>query len=742
MSLLAAAPLAMAQEQSERLDSVVVKASRAGENTPVPFTSVSKEQLRSSNPINSLPMALALHPGVVVSNEGGTGIGYSKMTVRGSKGSQINVTLNGITLNDAESQEVFWVNIPALTSVISSVQVQRGLGTTANGAGAFGASINMSTGGVHQNPSATISTSVGSFATGILTANASTGVLPSGLYLDFAWSVNTTDGYIRNAWGNTTSLYGVIGWMNGSNSLKLTYLRGDQRTGITWTGIPYSYLQTDRTYNPEGIYTDDGGNTCYYGNHTDNYAQQHLQLNYTRQIAGALTWSTTLNWTDGYGFNERYKTGKKLKAYGFPSDFAQASSKGDVIFRKTMANDLLVLSSSLSYGRGPLRTTGGIYVSYYRGDHYGELLWSKVLGKAYDYASLNAPDPGNNWYFNQGRKWDANAYARAEYTWRWLTLYADFQYRLVTLDMNGIDDEDDLPMGSAYRWNFFNPHAGASARFGSHRIYASAALGGREPGRSDIKEIIESNNLEGGNRQLKPERMLDIEAGYGFDGKWLDAGANIYLMEYRDMLLETGELSASGYAIKDNVPRSYRRGVEIYAGVKAGKYFSARGNISLSTNKILDYTQYWEEYDNPDDWNFVGQYSEHFDKVDMLLSPSLTAAAFAQVHPFAFAKNSLRTTALSAEWKYVGSQYWDNTASADRRIPAYSWLDLSLTHEFALGEGRLGIGAYVKNVLGSLYYADAWVYRAHFASDGSWYQEEGVFPQPPTNWLFKIFYNF
>ena len=731
-----------AQETPTPLDSVVVMASRAGENTPVSYTSLDRSALRETNPINSLPMALAMQPGVVASTEGGTGIGYSKITVRGSKGSQINVTLNGITLNDAESQEVFWVNIPALTSVLSSVQVQRGLGTTANGAGAFGASINMSTSGVRMEPSFRISASAGSYDTAMLTASGSTGLLPNGLYFDLAYSFNTTEGYIRNAWGNTMSLYGVIGWMKNGNSLKLTYLMGSQNTGITWTGIPFASLETDRTSNPEGIYKDDAGKTCYYRNHSDNYEQQHLQLNYTRQISHSLAWSTTFNWTGGYGYNERYKSGKKLDAYGFPSDSPVASTKGDVIFRKTMANNLLVLNSNLSYRSRALTATGGVYISRYDGDHYGELLWSKVLGKNYAYAPLNSPDISNNWYFNHGLKWDASAFARAEYTWRWLTLYADLQYRLINLDMDGIDDEDDLPMDFTHRWQFINPHLGASALFGSHRLYASASIGGREPGRSDIKEVIESNNLEGTDREIRPERMLDIETGYSYTGERFSVGANIYLMEYKDMLLETGELTASGYAIKSNVGRSYRRGVEIYAAALPWKQLRLEGNIALSTNKILDYTQYYQEYNNSNAWSYVGQYAMHFDKVDMLLSPSITAAAQATLKPFMHAGNSLKTTALTAAFKYVGKQYWDNTADENRCIPAYNFLDLSLSHTFTLGEGSLELAAYMKNVLGSLYYTDAWVYRAHFAADDSWYQEEGVFPQPPRNFLLRITYNF
>jgi len=734
-------------ERKERLDSVVVSASRAGKHTPVTYTMVCRETLRQSNPINSLPMTLALQPSVVVSHEGGTGIGYSKMTVRGSKGSQINVTLNGITLNDAESQEVFWVNIPALTGILSSVQVQRGLGTSANGAGAFGASINMNTAFVGAEPTFFADLSTGSYDTRIVTVSGSTGLLPSGLYFSLAFSANETEGYIRNAWGDASSVFAVAGWLKGRNSLRLTYLRGEQATGITWTGAPLSYLETDRTYNPEGIYYDAAGREQYYRNQSDNYRQQHIQLNWTHQFSDSWTWISTLNYTDGYGYNERYKMEKKLSAYGFPKDFrygdVTAKTKGDVIFRKTMVNGYWVFNSEVKYRGDRLDFVAGVNASRYDGDHYGELLWHQALGKSYDYAPLNVRGTSNNWYLNNGLKQEINLFARGEYALLpWLTAYADLQYRGVRLDMSGIDDEDDLPMDFGKTWQFFNPRAGLTAVAGGSKFYVSAAYGHREPGRSDIKEIIESNNLEGGDRELKPEKMLDIEAGYNYASRRFSAGANIYLMEYRDMLLETGELSQSGYAIKDNVDRSYRRGVELTAAWMPWDNLTLDANLTLSTNKILDYTKYYEHYDNLDDWTYLGQDQVRFDKVTMLMSPSAVAMGRLSWTPLQnIARGSLRSTTLALDAKYVGKQYWDNTEDADRCIPAYWVSDASLTHEFQLGTGKIGLGLHVNNLFNRLYYADAWVYRAFFDESG-WYQEEGVFPQAPRNFMLRLSYRF
>jgi len=736
-------------DKTERLDSVVVSASRAGKSTPVSYTMVNREELRSSNPMNSLPMTLALQPSVVISTEGGTGLGYSKMTVRGSKGSQINVTLNGITLNDAESQEVFWVNIPALSTFLSGVQVQRGLGTSACGAGAFGASINMNTAFVGADPSVRLDFSAGSYDTAIFSASASSGLLPSGLYFNVAYSANSTEGYVKNGWVDANSLFAVLGWIHGNNSLRLTYLLGDQRSGITWNGIPFSMLKTDRRYNTEGLYTDATGAKVYYRDNSDNYRQQHVQLNWTHQFNSALVLSTTLNYTDGYGFNERIKTGKKLTYVGFPSSFSYAGgvtgkSKGDLIYRKTMDNGLWVLNSELRYSGKRLNLTGGVYLSRHDGNHFGELKWSQVLGENYPYKDLNVQSADNNWYFNNGLKQEANVFARGEYKLNdWLTAYADVQYRLVDLDMSGIDDEDDVPMDYEHTWHFVNPRAGLNASFGAHRVYASVAYGNREPGRGDLKEVIESNNLENGDRKLNAEKMVDFELGYGYTGRNFSAGANIYMMEYKDMLLETGELSRSGYAIKDNVDRSYRRGVEVYAQWQPYNTLTIEGNATFSTNKIMDYVKYYGKYDNMDNWNLIGMVKEEIGDVDMLLSPSVVAMGHVSFTPLRnIGRGSLKTTTLDLSGKFVGSQYWDNTGSSDRQIPSYFVADLGLTHEFKLKTGAIGLGFYVRNLLDREFYSDAWVYRAYFDAEQEFYQEEGVFPQAPRNFMFRVSYSF
>ena len=723
----------------DKLDSAVVSVSRAGNATPVTYTMVSRDELRTANPMHSLPMSLALQPSVVSVNEGGTGLGYSKMTVRGIKGSQINVTLNGITLNDAESQEVFWVNIPALSGILSSVQLQRGLGTSASGPGAFGASLNMSTASVGANQYASADFGYGSYNTFTATAAAGTGLTRSGLYFDFAYSRGLTDGYIRNAFADVQSAFAVLGWMNERNSLRLTWLFGDQHTGITWHGIDLAQYEADRRYNPAGEYYDQYGNVRYYDNDTDNYTQHHLQLNYTRLFAERFVWTTTFNWTKGDGYYENYKAGKRFSKYNFIFD---EDSEGDFIVREAMDNHYFVLNSDLRYSSERLALTAGVNVSRYDGDHIGKVLWNDILGDDYDYAS-------HKWYLNNGLKQEANAFVRAEWSpLSWVTAYADMQYRGVWLDMSGPED-DQIPLDHSCQWQFLNPRAGISFHWDSRqKAYISAALGHREPGRSDIKEniknawVADQAGVANEGVSLKPEKMLDLEVGYTYYSDKISASANFYLMEYWDMLLETGRLSNVGYAIKENVDRSWRRGLELAVSWQAVSWMKADANLTLSQNQIRDYTEYVQNID--ENWEPTGRVtSMTYGKTTMLMSPSMTGMARLNFTPFCnICNNSLKTTMLSIGGKYVGRQYLDNTMTESRSIPAYFTADLSLMHEFDMNCGKLSLGLYVNNIFNNMYYADGWCWKNYMESEGTIVDGIGIYPQAPANYMLKVGWRF
>ncbi len=709
---------AAAQEKTERLDSVVVSASRAGSNTPVSYENVGKEALRQANPMHSLPMALNLLPSVVTYNEGGTGLGNSAMTIRGSKGSQINVTLNGITLNDAESQEVFWVNIPSLSSLISSVQVQRGLGTSANGAGAFGASINMNTAFVSPDPWVSADLSAGSYNTFITTVSGSTGRSRKGWYATAAYSHGSTDGYIRNAFVRSHSAFVTLGWLGRRNSVRFTWLMGTQRSGITWDGIELEQYYKDRRYNGAGEYYDEKGNVYYYDNQTDNYLQHHLQANYTHSFTQGLYLTVTANYTYGNGYDEYYKVNKKLVNYGFPKELGRS----DLIYQKRMENSLLVGQAQVKYTRGRWNASAGVSESGYLGIHNGKVLWAKQLGADYPYAQLN-------WYDNSAWKLDFSVFARAEYKpLDWLIAYADLQYRGLDYRLEGTDD-DWLEYGGAeadklsYKrdWNFFNPRAGVTAAWGWHKLYASVALGHREPGRGDIKD-----NVKGEASPISPERMLDVEAGYAFASGRFSASANLYFMEYWDMLLETGRLSSSGYAIKENVPRAWRRGVELCAGWEPLRWLRLDGNATLSMNQIADYTSYIPYSD------YSGTHAVHYGKTTMLMSPSLIGMARLTLRPW-------KGGQVALDAKYVGKQFLDNSMRAEMAIPAYWVANLSVGHTFTWGGGKqLGITAYVNNLFNRIYYASGWRWESYDPSTGQVYTGIGVYPQAPCNFMVKL----
>lgn len=714
----------------DKLDSAVVMTSRAGSATPVTYSMVSKDELRGTNPINSLPMSLALQPSVVSVNEGGTGLGYSKISVRGSKGAQINVTLNGITLNDAESQEVFWVNIPALSNLLSSVQVQRGLGTSAAGPGAFGASINMNTASVGADAYGSVDIGYGSYNTFTATAAAGTGLTRSGIYFDMAYSRGLTDGYIRNAFADVQSAYAALGWMNEKNSLRLTWLFGDQHTGITWNGIDLYQYGLDRRFNSAGMYYDALGNIRYYDNETDNYTQHHLQLNYTRQFSERLLWSSTFNYTRGDGYFESYKPQGASGDYGFEDVFS-----GDFIVQEALANDYFVFNSDVRYKSDFLNLTAGLTLSRYDGDHLGKVLWSDVLGDAFDYAS-------HSWYLNNGLKQEANVFARAEYMpLKWLNAYIDLQYRGISLDMEG--PEYGVSLDYSKSWHFFNPRAGLTFRWNPrNKAYFSAALGHREPGRADIKAYIDRQAEEVG---LKPEKMLDVEIGYSYSTENLSVSANLYFMEYWDMLLETGKLSNVGYAIKDNVDRGWRRGLELVAGWQPLKWLRADANLTLSMNQIRDYKVYLDNINYVDgQMNWTGGQKElSFGKTTMLMSPSLTGMVRLAFSPWkGIASNSLKTTTLSIDGKYVGKQYLDNTMSDASSVPEYFVSNLALSHEFDLGAGKLGLAGYVNNLFNHMYYADGWAWNVYNTDTGEVESYPGIYPQAPVNFMLKVSYRF
>lgn len=721
-------------QKEERLDSIVVSSNRANMNTPVTYTQITKKQLQRESSGHSLPMMLALQPSVVATTEGGLGLGYTKMSVRGTDDSRTNVTINGIGMNDSESQQVFWVNLPSIHSFLKSAQLQRGVGTSANGSGAFGASLNLETTPSGSRAYGAAEFTVGSYQTYMGTVAAGTGTSPNGFSFDLIYSHGQTEGYIKNAKADLNSLYATAGWKDENNQLKLSYIFGDQATGITWEGVSLEMYEKDRRYNIAGEYYDEMGNVHYYDNETDNYQQHYLQAAYSRQINASLAWNTTLNFTKGDGYYENYKADAKFSKYGLEAvETPEATyKKSDFIVQQAMDNSYWAANTALYYNKGYVNASAGISYAYYDGNHFGDVLWCKHLPLAENY----------RWYRNNGTKQDYSAYARAEVEFAGaFTAYADLQYRGVDYKLEGMD-KDFANLDWQKTYSFFNPKAGLTYAPGENsRIYASVAIAHREPSRSDIKESIKSGSAD----KLKAEQLTDVELGYRYSSEKLSLSANLYFMEYKNQLVATGRLSEVGYVIKENIPDSYRRGIELAAAWQMCRALRLDANLTLSRNKAVDYTAYVDTYDNPNDWNPVAQTERFFDKTDLILSPEAVGMAMATVTPGCGWDFSL-------SGKYVGRQYMDNFNSEVSKVPAYFVSSLDISKEFRFGKGNAGrrtgnaavntpsltVAATVDNLFNNKYWSYGWIYQAWFADGSAPYVEQGVFAQAPANFMIKM----
>ena len=675
------------------LDSIVVLASRVGAKSPVAFSQMDRSELQATSPIASLPMMLCLQPSVVSTNEGGTGLGYSKIRVRGSDPTRMNVSINGICYNDAESQQVFWVNLPSLSSMLNSAQLQRGAGPTSSGVGAFGSSLNLQTAVPENTPYTSVELSAGSFSTGILSVNAGTGRSAKGYSLDAACSVSSTEGYIRNAFARLHSFMLTAGRVTANSSAKLVCLYGKQRTGITWEGITAEQMAADRRYNPAGEFTAEDGTTCYYGNETDNYRQLNLQAIYTRLFSDNLQGSATLHYTRGSGYYENYKEDKDLRDYGLQSASPVVS---DLVKRSQMRNDYYAANLNLRWQEGASTLRWGATYSIYDGDHFGNVVWTGLDAAPQSTCLL---DPEAHYYDNSALKSDLSTFLKWEYTPfdEALYIFADLQYRGVDYSMNGLDDDVWTVLDSSWDYDFLNGNLGATLALGENgSLYASAALAHKEPCRSDIKDAIATESTVG------PERLADFEAGYRFSSPRAAFAANLYCMEYKDQLVETGKISSSGYMVKSNIPKSYRRGVELTAKVSVSKKLQFEANSTFSTNKIV--------FENA----ATGVY-----KTDLMLSPRYVGGFSATCKP-------ARRLTLVLSDKVVGSQYFDNISSPEHKLSAYSVA--SATAEYSFDKLKLSI--FADNLLNSEYVADAWSYG----------ESCGYFPQAPFSAMFKISY--
>lgn len=703
------------------LGEVVVSSVRAKGQSPIAYSDINITDIKKVNTAKNVPYILQTMPSVVAFSEDGSGVGNTSFRVRGTDATRINVTLNGMPLNNPESQEVYWVNIPDVSNSLQSIQLQRGVGTSTNGAASFGASLSMQT--VNAKPKAYLdaSSALGSYSTFINSVAFGTGILKNGLALDARYSKIDGDGYIRNGKVDHSSVYAGLSYYRDDEVIKLSYIKGIQHTGITWVGVSPDSMAVDRKYNKAGEYKDANGKNRYYDNETDNYYSDIVQFSRSKQISPNLIFNTSLSYNHGYGYYENYKKGEEFGGdFGLPNQIVDGveHDESDVIRRKLMKNDFYVGSALLAYQKDKLNLTGGGMFNAYYGDHYGHLLWAKY--------NQNIPQ-NYEWYFNSSVKKEFNVFAKADYQLiDRLTVYGDIQYRYIDYRMRGLD-EDFYEMNSKNYYSFINPKAGLSYKLNAGEVYGSLSIGNREPLRSDLKESV-----KGGNESIiKPERLFDYEFGYKYESQLFSFTSNFYYMNYNDQMVQTGKLNDVGYKLMENVDKSYRAGVELSAAYRPLEWLRADANLTLSQNKIKDYTVFYDLYDTQGDYGYVGQTSEDLGKTDISFSPDIVSSGVLTFTP-------IKDAEIMLIGKYVGKQYYDNTSDKSKQLDDYFVSNIAFGYSKQIRKfGTIEAQLFVNNILNKRYIANAWVATDKF-QDNSEIVYTGYYPQATRNIMFKL----
>ena len=671
------------------------------------------EVLNEQNTGQNLPYLLSATPSFISVSEDGLGVGYTHFSIRGTNDTRINMTVNDVALNDAESSTVFWVNMTDFASSLGQLNVQRGVGTSSNGAAAFGASINMNTLSSCKRADAPTHVEIG-FNGGMYNTfreMVSADVrLPHNMRAQARLSKVNSKGYRDRASSDLFSYYGALGYYGKKTTLALTTFGGMEKVYVAWHGITAEQLKWDRTYNPDGVYYDTLGHEQYYKNNFDHYQQQHYQLHWMQRYTPHWSTSVTLHYTYGRGYTEELKADKKYKKYGM-ADIAAATGvdKTDILRQKHLRNHYFGGVASATYRSEPADVTFGGAASHYIGDHFGY---------AQDYRYHMADDV--EYYNNTGGKTDANVYAKANWrvinqAQRQLTIYGDMQYRYVHYTIRGTNDDDDKQgeLDLNEHFHFFNPKAGITYADHGHQVYFNFAIANREPARKNYTE-------SGLQDKPKPERLYDYELGYSYQHRRFAVGANLYFMDYRDQLVTSGVLSSTGSMLTLNVDKSYRMGIELTANVAIQEWLHWQGTMTLSRNIIRNFTDSVYKAD----WSTT---RHSFGDCQIAFSPSITA-----VSSLTFDYKGLRADIRT---QVVGHQYIDNTQSEDAKLPAYTTTDVNLSYRLPLPAKwpDITLKAQVNNLLNSQYVSTAYVEEATLQDDGSMKHDIRYFPQAGIN---------
>ncbi len=704
---------------SSLLNEVEIVANRANSKTPVAFTNVSKKELLKANDGRDMTYLLQFTPSITTTSDAGAGIGYTSMRIRGTDGSRINVTANGIPINNPESHNVYWVNMPDLASSLRDVQVQRGAGTSTNGSGAFGASINMITDAPSENPYAELSGAYGAYNTSRETIRVGSGLLSGHWSFDARISHLNSDGYIDRASTELWSYFGQAAYRNINTQVRLLAFGGKEKTYMAWDYASLEDMEKyGRRYNPCGQYIDKDGKIAYYEDQNDNFIQHHFQLLLSQHIGDKLNFNAALHYTADNGYYDQYKTNRTLEEYGLTPYYnaeGEKISKSDLIRLKNNVNDFYGAQLSLNFRDERWNVVGGLAATNFNGHHFGQVKWVR---------NYEGPiDPLQKYYDNNGKKSDINMYVRANYDINSsLSAFVDLQYRHINYTIKGESDNFDWNIGAPAAldihrvWNFFNPKLGVNYSYGNHRAFASWSVAQKEPTRD--------NFTDGDPRHIpESERLNDFELGYAFNHSIFSVGVNLYYMLYKDQLVATGELSDTGNAISINVPNSYRMGMELQTALKPCGWFEWQFNMTWSRNRIKNFVEYIYE----DEW--TNPISFDLGDTPIAFSPDIIFN-----NAFSFFYKSAEATLRS---NYVSKQYMTNARCEEAKLDSYFVSDLHLGYSFKklAGIKELKLGVSVYNLFNKKYFNNGYAGSGYYV-DGDEkviYRYAGYAAQAPVH---------
>tara|TARA_R100001369_G_scaffold29172_4_gene52691 strand:+ start:182492 stop:184669 length:2178 start_codon:yes stop_codon:yes gene_type:complete len=696
----------------ETLDEVLVQAIRVSADSPVTHSNLSKKELEKRNLGQDIPFLLNYLPSVVTTSDAGAGVGYTYIRVRGSDASRVNVTLNGIPFNDSESQGSFWVNLPDFASSVQNLQLQRGVGTSTNGSGAFGASLNLLSEAVSEEAYGEISNSIGSFGTRRHNVKLGTGLLQDHVEISGRLSSIVSDGYIDRASSDLRSYFLQAAYVDENTLIKTITFGGHEKTYQSWFGIDKETLESDRTFNPAGMYTDADGNSKFYDNEVDNYKQDHYQLHWNQRFSN--NWSTNLglNYTYGRGYFEQYKEDEDFEDYNFvPIEIGgETINSTDLIRRRWLDNDYYVINANAIYKNANLEVTSGAFYSLYKGDHFGEVIWAQFAGGS---------EIRDNYYFSDATKSEFTAFSKATYklSSKW-QLFVDLQGRFIDYKTGGITS-DLVGINVNENFQFFNPKTGITYQLDEKsQFYGYYGRANREPSRNDFEEGI-----------YTPEKLNDFELGWRLSSTKFKLNSNVYYMDYKDQLVLSGALNDVGAPLRTTSGNSYRLGLELDAAWEFSKNWSIMPNLAVSTNKNKDFVA-----------SIDGALVD-LGNTTISFSPDLVASNMLVFSPTINFQISLLS-------KFVGEQFMGNIDSEVSKLDSYFINDINLVYE--LNDVKIFksiiFNALVNNIFDAKYVSNGYFYTYDddFSNPNAITTIEGAgyYPQAGINFLAGVTFKF